>query len=321
MAQVTIVIPGDDPPQIQGSAHLDRLKPYGQVVLYTDRPQGVEEQLRRARSAVCLINTRGAVKWPGEVLRQLPELKMITVCGIGTDAIDLRAARELGITVCNLPGRTAPIVAEHAFGLMLAVAKRAWFQTQEIKSGRWNRIDSIYLTGKTLGLIGAGNIAAHMARMARALGMRVLAWTAHPSPERAAQLGVEFMDLDDLLRTAHVVSLHVPLTGQTRGFIGKREIALLRPGCLLINTGRGATVDSAALVEALDSGRIGGAGIDVFDIEPVPPNHPLLRCEHVVLTPHVADQTPEGMELLNAGVVDNVIAFLDGQPQNVVTKG
>ena len=141
---VVIVIPGDDPPQLQGSPHLERLKSHGEVVLHADRPPTVEDQVRRAGNAVCLLNSRGAVKWPGEVLRRLPRLKMITVCGIGTDAIDLGAAGELGIVVCNLPGQTAPIVAEHALALMLAVAKRAWFQTNELKSGRWTARDNVY---------------------------------------------------------------------------------------------------------------------------------------------------------------------------------
>src|SRR5271166_5509643 len=139
-----IIIPGDDPPQLQGSPHLARLKTYGEVVLYTDRAASAAEKLQRARDANCLINSRGAVKWPGDLLRQLPRLRMIAVCGIGTDAIDLEVARERGIVVCNLPGRTAAIVAEHALGLMFAVAKRAWFQTNELKQGRWTSGDNIY---------------------------------------------------------------------------------------------------------------------------------------------------------------------------------
>lgn len=315
---MTIVIPGDDPPQVQGSPHLKRLEAYGKVVLYTDRPATAEEKVRRAQDAVCLINSRGAVKWPGELLRRLPRLKMISVCGIGTDAIDLTVARELGIVVCNLPGRTAPIVAEHALGLMFAVAKRAWFQTNELKQGRWSRLENFSLRGRKLGLIGAGSIAVETARLAQAIGMTVQAWTFHPSAERSAQLGAPFVTFDELLRTSDVVSLHVPLTEQTRGFIGEREFGLMKPGVLFINTARGAVVNSQALVAALNSGRLGGAGIDVFDIEPLPPDYPLLACEHVVLTPHNADQTPEGMELLNSGVVDNVIAFLEGNPRNRV---
>jgi D-3-phosphoglycerate dehydrogenase len=317
-ANVTLVIPGDSPPQLQGSPHLERLRRYGEVVLYTDRPASAEEKVRRARDADCLLNTRGAVRWPGEVLRQLPRLKMISVCGIGTDAIDLEVARELGIAVCNIPGRTAPIVAEHALALMFAVARRAWYQTNELKQGRWTRLDNIYLRGKTLGLLGAGPIGQEMARLGRALGMNVVAWTFHPSAERSAELGVPFVALEELLQTADVVSVHLKLTDQTRGLLGRRELGWMKPGALLVNTARGAIVDTDALVAALSSGHLGGAGLDVFDVEPLPAHHPLLACEQVVLSPHNADQTPEGEDILNGGVVDNVIAFLEGRPQNRV---
>ncbi len=313
-----IVIPGDDPPQLQGSPHLDRLKAHSEVILYPDRPDGVAEKVRRTRDAVCLINSRSSVKWPGEVLRQLPHLRMIAVCGIGTDAIDLETARERGIVVSNLPGRTVPIVAEHALALLFAVSRRAWFQTNELKQGRWSPLDNFYLHGKMLGLVGAGPIAGTLARLAQAIGMRVQAWTFNPSDERAKQLGVRFVPLDDLLRTSEVVSLHVKLTEKSRGLLGAREIGLMKPGALLINTARGPVIDTPALVSALNSGHLGGAGVDVFDVEPLPADHPLLSCSQVVLTPHNADQTPEGMELLNAGVVDNVIAFLEGRPQNRV---
>lgn len=316
---VVIVVPGDDPVQIQGSPHLDRLRPYGEVRLYTDRPRSREDKLARARDAVCLMNTRGAVKWPAEDLRALPRLRMATVCGIGTDAFDLVAARELGIVISNIPGRTAPIVAEHAFGLMMAAAKRAHFQTAELKAGRWTRLDNVYLGGKTLGLVGTGNIGAVMGRLARALGMEVIAWTYHPTPERAASLGLRFVAFDELLRQSDVVSVHVKLTPESRGLIGARELALMKPGAILVNTARGAIVDTGALVDALRSGHLAGAALDVFDQEPLPRDHPLLAVEQVVLTPHNADQTPEGMDILNAGVVDNVIAFLEGRPQNVVT--
>jgi D-3-phosphoglycerate dehydrogenase len=148
--------------------------------------------------------------------------------------------------------------------------------------------------------------------------MEVVAWTFNPTPERAARLGVRFLPLDDVLRLSDVVSVHVKLTPESRGLLGARELGLMKPGALLVNTARGAIVDTAALVAALRAGRLGGAGLDVFDQEPLPADHPLLGCEQVVLTPHNADQTPEGMDLLNQGVVDNVIAFLEGRPQNVV---
>lgn len=313
-----IVIPGDDPLQLGGSPQLKRLEAHGEVVLYRDRPTDDGEKIRRAYEATCLINSRSSVTWPAHLLRQLPRLKMFAVCGIGTDAIDLNVARELGIDVRNLPGRTAPIVAEHALGLLLAISKRAWFQTHELKQGRWNAMRNIFLRGKTLGLIGAGPISAELARLARAIGMEVKAWTFNPTAERARQLGVEFIAFDELLAGCDAISLHVKLTEQTRGLIGRREFALMKPGALFVNTARGAIVDTAALVAALSEGHLAGAGIDVFDQEPLPANHPLLGCEQVVLTPHNADQTPEGMELLNSGVVENVIAFFEGRDVNRV---
>ena len=312
-----MVVPGDEPLHIQGSPHLDRLAPFGEVIVYPDRPSD-EQKLERVGDAEVIINTRGAVTWHSEALRSLPRLRLIAVCAIGTDSIDVATATEMGVAVSNLPGRTAGVVAEHIFGLILAVAKRAAFQTIELKSGRWTRRDNVYLQGKTLGVVGTGAIGSELARLGGAIGMDVVAWTFHPSDERARRLGVRYVELDELLSTATVVSLNVALTEETRGMIGEREIGLMKPGALLVNGGRGALVEKDALVEALHSGHLGGAGLDVYDVEPLPADDPILSCDQVVLTPHLADSTPEGVELLNRGVVDNVIAFLEGRPQNIV---
>ena len=316
--RLKIVVPGDSPPQIQESPHLERLKPYGDIVVYTDRPETPAEQIRRAADADILINSRGLVKWPAELLRQLPKLKLISLCSIGTDMIGLDEAKKRGITVCNQPGRTAPVVAEHGFGLMFALAKRAAFLTASMKAGGWPRMDNIYLQRKTLGIIGTGHIGAEMARLGRAVGMNVIAWTYHPSAARAQELGVQFVSLDELLRTADVVSLHVRLTEESQHLIGERELSLMKPDALLINVARGGVIDTDALIDALNGGHLGGAAIDVYDQEPIPANHPLLECEQIILTPHCADMTPEGVELLNEGAVDNIIAFLEGTPKNVV---
>ena len=318
MNRLKIVVPGDLPPQIQGSPHLERLKPYGDVVLYTDRPETPEEKIHRAEDADILINSRGIVKWPAEILRQLPKLKLISLCSIGTDMIALDEAKTRGITVCNQPGRTAPVVAEHGFGLMFALAKRAAFLTASMKAGGWPRMDNVYLQRKTLGIVGTGHIGAEMARLGRAIGMDVIAWTYNPSEARAEALGVRFVSLDELLQTSDVVSLHVRLTEESHHLIGARELSLMKQGALLINVARGGVIHTEALIDALDSGHLGGAAIDVYDEEPLPANHPLLECEQVILTPHCADMTPEGVELLNEGAVDNIIAFLEGTPQNVV---
>ena len=313
-----IVVPGDDPAQLSGSPHLKRLEEHGEVILYPDRPTSDEEKVRRAIGADILINSRGSVKWPAELLWQLPKLRFLTVCGVGTDSIDLEAARQQGVVVSNIPGKTAPVVAEHALGIMMAVAKKAAYQTIELKAGRWDQIYCMYLFGKTLGVVGTGTIGRHMIRLARALGMEIVAWTFHPSSDREKELGVRFVPLDDLLKISDVVTLHVKYTPESHHLLGKRELALMKPGSLLVNTARAGVVDTDALVDALKSGHLGGGAVDVFDPEPPGPEHPLLDCEQVVLTPHSADQTPEGYDFLNAGVVDNVLAFLDGKPQNVV---
>ena len=314
-----IVVPGDDPVQIAGSPELDRLKPYGTVELYTDRPESSAEKVRRALEADIVINTRGVVSWGEEEFSQLPNLKMITTCSIGTDSLDLEAARARGIIICNQPGRTAPVVAEHMFGLMFAVAKRAAYYTITLKAEQWPRLDNLMLQGKTLGIVGTGSIGAEMARLGRALGMKVLAWTYHPDPARAEKLGVEYVDMEELLHRSDVISLHVKLTDQSRGLIGSREFGLMKPGAILLNGSRGPVVDTEALADALNSGHLFGAGIDVFDQEPIQGDNPLLGCEQVVLTPHCADMTPEGVALLNTGAVDNVIAYLEGRPRNRVT--
>ncbi len=313
------MVPGDDPPQIQSSPHLERLAPYGDVVLYTDRPITSAEKVNRAKEADILINSRGMVNWTTPVLRQLPKLQMITTCSIGTDMIDLQVAKELGVVVCNQPGRTAPVVAEHAFGLMFALAKRTAFHTAEIKAGRWNRIDNIFLRNKILGIVGTGNTGSEMIKLGQAIGMDVIAWTFHPSQEKADRLGIQYVSFEQLLQTADVISLHVKLTDESRHLIDKKELELMKQGALLINCARGEVVQTDALVEALDAGRLSGAGIDVYDQEPPPSDYPLLTCKQVILTPHCADMTPEGVDLLNQGAVNNIIAYLEGHPENIVS--
>ncbi|MEK6239300.1 MAG: hydroxyacid dehydrogenase [Planctomycetales bacterium] len=314
-----IVVPGDDPVQIGDSPRLDPLRSVAELRVFHDRPADVAEQVRRASGADVLINSRSQLKWNAETLAALPKLRMIAVCGIGTDAIDLAAARERNIVVCNVPGKTAAIVAEHVIALLFAVAKRTSFQTAELRGGRWTRKLNVTLAGKTLGVIGTGAIGSRVVAVAKALGMNVVAWTFRPTAERATELGAPFLELDELLQVSDAVSLHVRLSPETRGLIGARELSLMKPGAMLINTARGPVVDTDALVESLNSGRLTGAGLDVFDQEPLPPDHPILSCEQVVLTPHNADQTPEGIDLVNQGAVDAVLAFLAGSPRNMVT--
>jgi D-3-phosphoglycerate dehydrogenase len=304
---------------IAGSHHLDRLRERADVALYDTRPDNDEEKVRRARDATVILNSRGIVRWPGSVLRQLPKLRLIACCAIGYDGIDLPAARELGITVTNVPGRTATIVAEHALALLLSAARRVAWMTAEIKQGRWPGEHLISLAGKRLGVVGTGNIGCQMIRLGQAIGMEVVAWSFHPSQEKAARLGFRYVDRAELLSTSDAISIHLKLSEQSRGWIDAAALAHMKPGALLVNTARGAIVDQAALVQALHSGRLGGAGLDVFETEPLPATSPLVACPQVVLTSHAADQLPEAFEALSGGAVDNVLAYFDGRPQNVVS--
>lgn len=313
--RVKIVVPGDDPPQIADSPALARLAAWGEVVVHRDRPKTEDEKIARVRDCEVILNSRSSVTWRESAFAQLPKLRMIATCSVGTDAIDLDAAREREIVVSNQPGVNAPFVAEHMFGLMFAVAKQAADQTAALKRGEWLLPTNVMLQGKRLGIVGTGAIGAEMARLGRAVGMQVVAWTFNPSPARATSLGVEFLPLDELLETSDVVSLHVRLSPESTGLIGTAELARMKPTAILLNGARAAVVDHAALVEALENGRIFGAGIDVFSPEPVPADDPILACDRVVLTPHAADQTPEAVVATNEAAVDNIIAFLEGKPR------
>ena len=313
-----VVVPSDDPVQCLGSPRMAELEAVADVEIYSVRPASFDEQVERASGATTLINSRSYLDWGEDAFARLPDLKFISVCGIGTDAIDLEAARARGITVSNIPGKTAPVVAEHAFGLMFAAAKRSSWYTSDLRAGNWGMKEGVFLSGKTVGIVGTGNIGSEMARMCNAFGMRAIAYTWNPSQERADRLGVEFVSLDELMSESDVVSIHLKLTDDSRGMIGEREIGLMKPEGILVNVARGPIVDETALVDALNAGRIGGAALDVFEDEPLPADSPILQCEQVVLTPHIADMTPEGFDLLNQGVVENTLAWFNGSPQNVV---
>jgi len=193
----------------------------------------------------------------------------------------------------------------------------AWM-TSELRAGRWRGDLGVSLCGKQIGIIGTGNIGCEMLRLCKAIGMTAKAWSLNPSHEKAEQLGFQYVPLQELLQSSDAVSLHTRLSDQTRSLINAESLALMKHSAILINTSRGAVVDSSALVSALNAGRLFGAGLDVFDTEPLPVHHPLLSCQQVVLTPHSADTTQEGIDQLTVGCIENIQAFLNGHPQNVV---
>lgn len=297
---------------------MSELEAVADVKIFPTRCESFDEQIERASGATTIINSRSYLEWRDDSFELLPDLRFISVCGIGTDSIDLVAARARGITVSNIPGKTAPVVAEHAFGLMFAAAKRAAWYTEMTRQGQWVKQDGMFLSDKTVGIVGTGNIGAEMARMCNAFGMNVIAYTFNPSDERAARLGVQYVGLEELMAESDVITIHTKLTPDSEKMIGAHEIGLMKPDAILVNVARGPIVDEAALVDALNAGRISGAALDVFENEPIPEDSPILKCEQVILTPHIADMTPEGLDLLNQGVVENTLAYLNGSPINIV---
>ncbi len=232
---------------------------------------------------------------PTEVARQCPGLKHVVFLGTGARSyMDPEKLAELGIEVHTIKGYGDTAVAEATVALMWASAKGLCRMDREMRAGHWLRTDGFQLTGKTLGLIGFGGIAREVARIAGGSGLRVLAWNRTPT----SRPSVEFVSLDTLLEQSDVVSLHLQLVDETRGFLSRERLAALRDGAILINTARGALVDEAAMIEALQSGRLAHAGLDVFDVEPLPSGHPLTRLPNVTLSAHSAFRTPEASDNL-----------------------
>ena len=313
-----IVVPDDNPPVLAGTPALDRLRTIGEVRLYDSDATDPKILAERLREADVALNIRGRTFFTAEVLGVCPRLKLISIWGTGTDNVDLPAAAARGITVTNTPGANAIAVAEHAVALMLAVAKQLVPADQAMRQGGWPRNLVPQLRGKRLGLVGTGLIGREVAAMARGLGMEVVAWTFHPSARLADSLGLRYVELDELLRTADIVSLHLRATPETRHFLTRARLAMLKPGAILVNTARGVLIDEAALVECLQEKRIACAGLDVFEAEPLPAGHPLLGLPNVLLTPHAAGMTPEVIQNGLAMAVENIENFQKGSPAHVV---
>jgi D-3-phosphoglycerate dehydrogenase len=308
------VIPDDAPPVMGPSAAYRSLLDRMPVRYYDTLTTSEADLLQRIGDAEIVINIRSSTRFTESVFAQCPHLKLLSLWGTGTDNVDLPAAARHGVTVTNTPGVSAISIAEHCVALMLAVARRIPRIDAEIRLGHWPRGGGVQLFGKTLGVVGLGAIGRRFAALGAAIGMRVIAWTMHPDPS----LGFELVPLEQLYRDSDVVSLHLRLSGETRGMVGEREFSMMKQSAILINTARGPIVDEAALTEALLTGRIAGAGLDVFDVEPLPSGHPLTRLPNAVLSAHSAGVTPEALEAGLQMAVDNVFQFLEGKPAHVV---
>lgn len=294
------------------------LQALGECAIHDRTPDS--EVAARAADAEIVLTNKAVVS--GETIARLPKLRYIGVLATGYNVVDVAAAKARGIPVCNVPGYGTPAVAQHVFALILELATRTGHHAQTVRDGRWARsVDWCYwdfplieLAGRTLGIVGFGEIGRAVARIGKAFGMEVIASARRP---RAVD-GVEFVSTDDLFRRADVVTLHCPLTDETRGLVNATRLATMKPTAFLINTGRGPLVVEQDLADALNSGRIAGAGLDVLSAEPPPANNPLPSAKNCLITPHIAWATREARARLLDVVVANLRAFLVGQPQNVV---
>ncbi|HEV8266035.1 MAG TPA: phosphoglycerate dehydrogenase [Gemmatimonadales bacterium] len=256
------------------------------------------DELDRALAGAHALIVRSETRVTADLLARAPHLRVVARAGTGVDTIDVHAATRRGIAVMNAPGANTVSAGEHALGLLLALVRRISDAAAAMRRGEWDRkrFEGTELRGKTIGVVGLGRIGGHVAQLARAFGMIVIAHDPYLLPERAAELGVKLVSLDDLLRAADVVTLHVALTQETHHLINADRLRLMKPTAVLINTARGELVDEAALAEAVRGKRIGGAAIDVFAVEPLPADSPLRSLERVLLTPHLAASTAEAQE-------------------------
>jgi phosphoglycerate dehydrogenase-like enzyme len=260
-----------------------------------------------------VVAMRERTPLPREVITALPRLRLIVSTGRRNPVIDVEAARERGIPVCGT-GSLSTAPAELTWALILGLARDLVTEATQVRDGGWQTALGRDLAGSTLGILGLGRIGAQVAAVGAAFGMRVQAWSQNLTDERAAEVGVERVELDALLAGADVVTLHLVLSDRTRGLIGARELGLMKPDALLVNTSRAGLVDTPALVEALHAGRLGGLGVDVFDEEPLPADHPLRSTPRTLATPHVGYVTRNVYRNFFTGVVEDIAAYLEGEP-------
>jgi len=287
-----------------------------------NQPLGSQQDAIRALSDFdIIVGMRERTPFPRAVIEGLPKLRLLITTGARNASFDLAAAKERNVVVCGTPSIGNP-TAGIAIGLMLEITRRVGFENARMKAGElWQTTVGLDLEGQTLGVVGLGKLGARVARIAKAFGMRVLAWSQNLTPEKCQEGGVEYAAKEELFRQADFISVHVVLSQRTRGLIGAKDIALMKPTAYLINTSRGPIIEEAALLSALKERRIGGAGLDVFDVEPLPRDHPLRKLDNVVLTPHLGYVSVQNYRAYFAGVVEDIRAWIDGKPVRTMAPG
>jgi len=289
------------------------------VVPFRDHVHDGEDLVRRLSPFDAVMRIRERTEFPKSVLERLPKLKLILATGMrNARSIDLAAADALGITVCTTDAHHQTTI-EITWGMILSLMRRLPQETASLKAGGWQVGVGEGLAGKTLGIMGLGNMGQPVAQIGKLFGMKVVAWSRNLTPERCEPFGVECVSKDDLFRHSDVITLHLPHSDTTQGIVSASEIALMKRQAYLINTARPALIDENALIHALRDGRIAGAGLDVFDIEPLPADHPFRVLPNVAATPHIGFVTAQNLQLFFEESARNLGAYLSGSPTNVIT--
>ena len=299
------------------SADWDALSPECSVTVFHDHLTDESAIASRLHDFDAVMALRERTPFQRSLLARLPNLKLIASAGMRNAAIDLEAATELGIVVCGTEGSSRATM-ELTWALILGLVRQVPLEHQATRDGSWQRTFGIGLDGKTIGIIGLGNIGGQMAEVARAFHMDILAWSQNLTEDRAEANGATLVSKDDLLQNSDIVTIHTRLSERTRALLGARELALMKPSAYLVNTSRGPIVDECALINALRSGAIAGAGLDTFDQEPLPTGHALLGLDNVLLTPHLGYVTQETYRTFYGQTMENIRSFIEGEPQRVM---
>jgi phosphoglycerate dehydrogenase-like enzyme len=297
-------------------ADWSRLPPHVAVAVFNRHFEG-EDLVRTIAPFHVLVIMRERTPFPRALIEQLPNLKLLVTTGARNLGIDLAACRDHGVLVCGTEAGSAT-TAELAWGLILAVARNIAREDHAIRDGKWQTAIGFALKGKTLGILGLGKLGSQMSQIGCAFGMPVIAWSQNLTSERAAGAGATRVEKDELFRAADVLTIHVLFSERTRGLVGAKEIGLMKSSAILINTARAGIIDEGALIEALNAGKIAGAGLDVYGREPLSPDAPILKAANTVLTPHLGYVTRETYNVYFSQALEDVEAWLKGAPMRVI---
>jgi phosphoglycerate dehydrogenase-like enzyme len=288
-----------------------------EVDVITEHVADKAELARRLRHSEVVVAMRERTPFPAELLERLPALRLLVTTGMMNASIDLDACRRLGITVCGTGG-AGNAMPELTIGMIIALTRSFAQEDAAVRAGGWQHTIGPGLSGHTLGVLGLGRLGAPVARLAQAFAMSVIAWSPRLTPERAAEHGVRAVSKHDLFALSDIVTIHMPLSDRSRGLVQAADLAVMKPSAYLVNTSRGPIVDEAALVTALTERRIAGAGLDVYDVEPLPVDHPLRSLPNTLLLPHIGYVTTDAYEVFYRDAVADIVAWSAGEPVRVL---